>query len=114
MSQAIEKNGRTFVWDVTNFDNWTADEFPPGAVCPEAGNSALYYVGGWRSFKPAWDEEACTHCMLCWMHCPDSSIVVKDGKMTGIDYDHCKGCGICAIECRFKALEMVPESEKEE
>lgn len=27
-----------------------------------------------------------------------------------IDYDYCKGCGICANECPTKAIEMVPET----
>ncbi len=26
-----------------------------------------------------------------------------------IDYDYCKGCGICAAECPCGAIEMVPE-----
>jgi Pyruvate/2-oxoacid:ferredoxin oxidoreductase delta subunit len=26
-------------------------------------------------------------------------VLAKDGKVTGYDYDHCKGCGICAFEC---------------
>ena len=39
--------------------------------------------------------------------CPDSSIPVDaDGKRTDFDYDHCKGCGICAEVCPFKAIEM--------
>jgi len=29
-------------------------------------------------------------------------VIVKDGKMTGFDYDYCKGCGICAFECPGK------------
>jgi len=29
-------------------------------------------------------------------------VMVKDEKMTGFDYDHCKGCGICALECPGK------------
>ena len=37
----------------------------------------------------------------------------ENGKMTGIDYDHCKGCGICVHECRFDALKMIPESAVE-
>jgi pyruvate ferredoxin oxidoreductase delta subunit len=47
--------------------------------------------------------------MICWVFCPDSSILVKEEKMVGIDYDHCKGCGICAHECPTGALEMKPE-----
>jgi pyruvate ferredoxin oxidoreductase delta subunit len=41
--------------------------------------------------------------------------VLKDGKMVGIDLEHCKGCGICAAECpvKGKAIHMKPESECE-
>ncbi len=37
--------------------------------------------------------------------CPDSSIPVRDGRRTDFDYDHCKGCGICAQVCPFSAIE---------
>jgi pyruvate ferredoxin oxidoreductase delta subunit len=40
--------------------------------------------------------------MICWVYCPDSAVIVKDGKVQGFDYDHCKGCGICAHECPVK------------
>ena len=26
-----------------------------------------------------------------------------------IDYDYCKGCGICAAECPCGAIDMIPE-----
>ncbi|MDR1357911.1 MAG: 4Fe-4S binding protein [Coriobacteriales bacterium] len=97
--------------DVANFDRWTSSCFLPGAVVIDPGNSVLYATGGWRSDRPVWNEEACTNCMLCWVHCPDSSILVEDRIMTGIDYEHCKGCGICANECRFDALEMILEPD---
>ncbi len=34
-------------------------------------------------------------------------------KKTGIevDYDYCKGCGICAAECPTQSYEMVPEEK---
>ena len=98
-------------WDVSGFDSWKSEEFPVGAVGLEAGNSADYITGGWRSMRPVWDAEKCKQCMLCWMHCPDSSIEVAEAKMTGIDYDHCKGCGICVEECKFDALKMISEFE---
>ena len=33
-------------------------------------------------------------------------IPVVDGKRQDFDYDHCKGCGICAKICSFKAINM--------
>ncbi|MBQ9691163.1 MAG: 4Fe-4S binding protein [Eggerthellaceae bacterium] len=98
-------------WDVSNFDNWTPQDIPEGFLALEAGNSVDYITGGWRSIRPIWEQPNCTNCMMCWVACPDSSILVKDGEMVGIDYDHCKGCGLCAVECHFQALDMMNETE---
>jgi Pyruvate/2-oxoacid:ferredoxin oxidoreductase delta subunit len=36
--------------------------------------------------------------------------VIKTGPGSyEIDYDYCKGCGICAAECPCGAIAMVPE-----
>ncbi len=96
-------------WDISEIGSWTAAQFPPGAVVPEAGNSADYVTGGWRSERPWRNDEKCTQCLLCWIVCPDSSIAVADEKVTDFDLDHCKGCGICAQVCPADAIEMVPE-----
>ena len=41
-----------------------------------------------------------------WIHISDLCQIylkaLKDEKMTGFDYDHCKGCGVCAMECPGK------------
>ena len=54
-------------------------------------------------FVPEFVEENCIHCMFCWIYCPDTAIEIDTSgekpKMVGIILDHCKGCGICAIEC---------------
>ena len=71
-------------------------------IVTEPGSTAEYKTGTWRTLKPVHDMAKCTHCMTCWVYCPDSSILVKDGKWVGIDYDHCKGCGICANVCPVK------------
>jgi pyruvate ferredoxin oxidoreductase delta subunit len=88
-----------------------AKDIPVGGLIKEAGNSVKYRTGDWRSMKPVWNPEGCISCLMCWAFCPDGSIKVEDGKMVGIDYDHCKGCGICARECprKEKALQMVKE-----
>ena len=83
---------------------------PIGGNILEAGNSKNYITGTWRTFIPRLDKEKCVHCFQCWMFCPDNSISIVENKMTGFDYDHCKGCGICVSVCPTKAITM----EKEE
>ena len=92
------------------------DEMAPGAV-GEAGTMSELYTGSWRTYAPLTDYEKCTHCLMCWIFCPDSAIAVKDGKKLGTDYQYCKGCGICATECPADAITMkfnneVTEQEK--
>jgi len=86
---------------------------PIGGLIIEAGNAEKYETGSWRSFRPVRDDEKCIHCLTCWIYCPDSAIIVEDGKVVGVDLDHCKGCGICARECpkKVQAITMVKESE---
>jgi len=86
-------------------------ELPIGGLIIEAGNAAEYKTGGWRSFRPVHHPDKCIHCLFCWVYCPDSAIMVEDGKVVGIDYEHCKGCGICSEMCpaKEKAITMVKE-----
>ena len=91
-------------------------EEPMSGIIEEPGSSVHYETGSWRTFRPVWDSEKCIQCFRCWAYCPDASVLVEDGKVVGIDYAHCKGCGICAKECPPKAgaIEMVLESEMRE
>ncbi len=85
-------------------------EIPEGGLILEPGNSVEYKTGSWRAKKPVWDKEKCINCLICWICCPEASIVVENEEVKGINYDYCKGCGICAHECPKKAINMEEES----
>jgi pyruvate ferredoxin oxidoreductase delta subunit len=88
-------------------------ELPIGAIIDEPGSSRKFKTGDWREGKkPVVDKKKCTNCMICWVYCPDSAIIVKDGEMKGFNLDYCKGCAICASQCPVKAIEMVDEEEE--
>ncbi len=50
----------------------------------------------------------CNSCGNCYVYCPDMCILWENGKPK-VDYDFCKGCGICANECPRGIIQMVPE-----
>ncbi len=47
----------------------------------------------------------CTQCDLCFLICPDISIVKAQGRYT-LRADYCKGCGVCATTCPRHAVQM--------
>ena len=53
----------------------------------------------------------CFACDNCYGVCPDNAVIKlgDPGEPYRIDYDFCKGCGICAAECPCGAIEMQPE-----
>lgn len=63
---------------------------------------------GWRSIRPVVSAEKCVGCMQCYLYCPDGVIAMK-GQKPQIDYDFCKGCGICEKICKVKAIQMEEE-----
>ena len=80
-----------------------------GAIVP--GAAPRNRTAGWRTgLKPRADLDVCVNCKLCWVYCPDSAVLVRDGIFTGFDYDVCKGCEVCAEMCPVGAIEMVPEA----
>lgn len=109
------------------------------ADCPEVPTFEAGYLvggnGGWRNRRPVVDVDACTGCLQCYLYCPDGAIVkehpgqeelavdiekaaageasarrpAKLRTKVAVDYEFCKGCGICVKMCRFDALHMEAE-----
>lgn len=65
---------------------------------------------GMRTFRPVIDTEKCVKCLRCFLVCPDGAID-KSGEHLEIDYDYCKGCGVCNRACKLGAITMVKETE---
>lgn len=69
----------------------------------------------WRMYRPVIDKHKCIPykknnqaCFICWLFCPDG--VISRTVPPSIDYQYCKGCGICAEECPTGAISMVEET----
>ncbi|MEO0085813.1 MAG: 4Fe-4S binding protein [candidate division WOR-3 bacterium] len=87
-------------------------ELPCGAIIEDMKEVLDNKTGAWRSQRPVWNKDKCTSCYMCWLYCPDAAIVIKDGKVAGINYDYCKGCGICASVCPKKVQAITMEKER--
>lgn len=52
----------------------------------------------------------CNQCDNCYFFCPDVAVKRgRDMKDRHIDYDYCKGCGLCAAECPRNAVTLGKE-----
>jgi NADPH-dependent glutamate synthase beta subunit-like oxidoreductase len=53
----------------------------------------------------------CFECDNCYGICPDNAVIkLGPGNRFRFNYDYCKGCGICAVECPCGAIQMTPEA----
>ena len=77
------------------------------------GNSDFFNTGEWRTRAPIWNQDNCKQCLMCFPVCPDSSVIITNGKRGEFDMFHCKGCGICAKICPFGAISMTHEGAEE-
>jgi pyruvate ferredoxin oxidoreductase gamma subunit len=70
-------------------------------------------TGNWRIFKPVWDHDVCSKCMLCVTNCPEGCIHVNEDGFPYADYDNCKGCLICSEGCPTGAIDVEREFHPE-
>jgi pyruvate ferredoxin oxidoreductase delta subunit len=75
-------------------------DMPLGGVNYDIGSSLKSrYEDLRRDLKPEFDAENCINCFFCWVFCPENAIISENEQVSGINYDYCKGCGICVHEC---------------
>lgn len=84
-------------------------EIPIAGVVP-VSDAEHPKTGGWRTeLKPQVNLDKCINCLLCWVDCPDTAILIDGEDFFGFDYDYCKGCELCEEVCPVDAIEMVQE-----
>jgi len=83
-------------------------EYVRGGTIHACATSKLMKTGSWRVFRPVPIAGKCNQCKLCHWYCPDASVTMTDDGIE-IDFDYCKGCGICALECPAQAIVMERE-----
>jgi len=64
----------------------------------------------WESLR-CFSCGVCNKCDNCFVFCPDVSVIRRRGLPYEYDYDFCKGCGVCAVECPRCAITMVEEKK---
>ena len=98
---------------------WGYETAPMGGVLPRPGNTAWNDLSASRTGRlPVLDVEACIHCGLCDLVCPDLCLVWADGgpdgpfrrRLAGVDYRYCKGCLRGVEACPTGALAGAPET----
>lgn len=61
----------------------------------------------WKEQYPV-VADACNLCLDCTLFCPEGAIIVSTNKVS-VNLQFCKGCGICATECKQGAISMNPQ-----
>ena len=75
-----------------------------------AATSVQVRTGLWRTLRPVIDKTLCKKCVwVCGSFCPDGVISTGKGGYPVIDYDHCKGCLVCLVQCPAHAIEATAE-----
>jgi len=56
----------------------------------------------------------CNQCDNCRLYCPDLAVIRDAAIAQGrkINYDYCKGCGICVVECPRNAMVLTEDDDK--
>ncbi|MEW6616393.1 MAG: NAD(P)-binding protein [Thermodesulfobacteriota bacterium] len=109
--------------EIVRFRNLNLDYFEHqprqemNALCTEERVSSFQEVNiGFDAETALHEAKRCFNCGVCNLcdncniFCPDMAVIKQSGRdQNTIDYDHCKGCGICIEECPRDAMYMERE-----
>ncbi len=98
--------GKPFTGDVPAKVYETAP-FAGTVPAPDKRNT-LMVTGTWRTLRPVLNADLCTQCLVCVVDCPDACITLNKNAVA-VDYEYCKGCGICTAVCPTEAFRDEPE-----
>lgn len=95
---------------------WLELGVEPAAISAPAIHGSItsrkVQTGLWRTMRPVIHYDKCRQCWwVCSTFCPDGAISVTEGRYTRIDYDHCKGCMICVMQCPTHAISTIAEKD---
>jgi 2-oxoacid:acceptor oxidoreductase delta subunit (pyruvate/2-ketoisovalerate family) len=75
-------------------------------------STGLTEQGALMEAKRCFSCGLCNECENCYIFCPDLSVIIDSVVVKyRINYDYCKGCGICIAECPRNALSMEKEAK---
>ncbi len=111
---------------VVHYENLNTEYFEPApraeqAVLPVAERVGETEIEAGLSVQQVEKETrrcfscgSCLSCDNCWTLCPDNAVLkskkmAADGSYYVFDYDYCKGCGLCAMECPTGYILMVED-----
>jgi 2-oxoacid:acceptor oxidoreductase delta subunit (pyruvate/2-ketoisovalerate family) len=109
---------------IVTFEELNTDYFEPSKRHRESKGPVKKRIKGFKEVTSTFTEKiafeeaercfscgTCNECENCYVFCPDASIVKTEGFLSHhVDYDFCKGCGICFSECPRGAISLKEES----
>ena len=109
---------------VVTFEELNTDYFEPSKRHRESKGLIKKRIKGFEEVASTFTERialeeaercfscgTCNECENCYVFCPDASIIKTEEVFSHqVDYDFCKGCGICFSECPRGAISLKEES----
>jgi 2-oxoacid:acceptor oxidoreductase delta subunit (pyruvate/2-ketoisovalerate family) len=124
ISQYLHPEEKRMNPHVVTFNELNTDYFEPSERRREAKGVVKKRIKGFEEVTSGFTEGSaleeaercfscgtCNRCENCYVFCPDASIIKAGGVLSRqVDYDFCKGCGICFSECPRGAISLEEEA----